>query len=772
MPTTRVLQRSFAGGEVSPEFHGRIDDVKYQSGLAVARNAIVFPHGPIGNRGGTEYVNEVFNSTYFHRLIPFTFNTDQTVVLEFGNNTLRFHIDGQTQLNAPFNTAPIAISTPYTSDELPDLHYVQSADVMTLVHPNHAPRELRRNSAISWTLAIPDFGEPIASPNVMTAVASGHTSAKYTYTYVITTIAADEISESEPTAEFSTSGNLLETGGIVTISWNAVTDASRYHVYKKQGGIFGFIGSTTGLSIVDDNIAPDMSITPPEYDSVFDATDDYPGAVSYFEQRRVFAGTNNEPQNIWMTKSGTESDMSYSIPILDDDRISFRVAAREANTIRHIVPLTEMILLTSAAEWRVTSLNSDAITPNTISVKPQSYVGANNVQPIIVNNSLIYAAARGGHVRELGYSWNANGYITGDLSVRAPHLFDNFNITDMAFSKAPYPIAWMVRSDGKLLGLTYMPEQAIGAWHQHDTTNGLFESVCVVAEGDDDIAYVVVRREINGSTVRYVERMKARDFDSSENAWFVDSGSSFDGTNTGSDTMTISGGTSWGSDETLTLTASTGTFLNPVSTDLGDAIVITDTDGEKYTLTIEGTSSTTVATVRTDKTIPAGLQSVATTSWAFARNTISGITWLEGETLNILADGAVHPQRTVSGGSVTLDTPSVVVQLGLPITTDIQTLPIALQMEAFGQGRYKNVNQVALRVNQSSGVFVGPDENNLTEFKQRTTESYGSPPNLKTQELRMAISPKWSDSGQIFVRQSDPLPLTLVSMTAEVTLGG
>jgi hypothetical protein len=225
---------------------------------------------------------------------------------------------------------------------------------------------------------------------------------------VITSVAADDISESSASASVTANGNLLEQGGIVTVGWGAVTDASRYNVYKLQGGIFGFIGQSESTSIIDDNIAPDMGATPPNYDAVLNSTNNFPAAVSYYEQRRVFAGTNNEPSNILMTKSGTESDMSFRIPVVDDDRISFRVAAREANTIRHVVPLTEMILLTSAAEWRVTSLNSDAITPSTISVKPQSYVGASNVQPIIVNNSLIYAAARGGHVRELGYNWQAN----------------------------------------------------------------------------------------------------------------------------------------------------------------------------------------------------------------------------------------------------------------------------------------------------------------------------------------------------------------------------
>jgi hypothetical protein len=427
-----------------------------------------------------------------------------------------------------------------------------------------------------------------------------------------------------------------------------------------------------------------MSKTPPIYETVFNSPGDYPAAVSYFEQRRCFAGTINKPQHIWMTRSGTESAMSYSLPDRDDDRISFRVAAREANTIRHIVPLSHLLLLTSAAEWRVTSVNSDAITPTSISVRPQSYVGASNVQPVIINNSLIYVAARGGHVRELGYSWQANGFVSGDLSLRATHLFDDFDIVDMAYAKAPQPIVWFVSTSGKLLGLTYVPEQQIGAWHQHDT-DGTFESCTVVAEGSEDVLYCVIRRKIGNNMVRYIERMASRKFTDQADAFFVDCG-----------------------------------------------------------LTYSGSPATT----------------------------ISGLGHLEGKKVSILADGAVHPQRVVTGGSITLDQPASKVQVGLPITADLQTLPIVAQVDgAFGQGRFKNVTKVWLRVYRSSGIFVGPDADNLVEAKQRTTEPCGSPPALKSEEISIVLTPSWDDGGQVFVRQADPLPLTVVSATAEVAIG-
>ena len=822
MPVTRNFKQAFSGGEISPEMFGRIADNKFQQGAATMRNFIAKPQGPAQNRPGFAFVREVKDSTKATRLIPFTFNTTQTMVLEFGEGYFRFHTQGQTLFyndgaawnggtnyavgdiakysgtnyyakTAHSNSQPpnatnwyalptdpniYEIPHSYAEADLFDVHYVQSADVLTLVHPLHPPKELRRLSATKWELRVIDFGSPIAAPtgvSVSRYIPSSTSTNSDTYVdheYVVTAVKSNLVDESNQSSAASVSNNIFVTGAKNTITWNAVSGATRYRVYKQQGGIYGFLGETTTTTLVDDNISPDFSRTPPIHENDFVGTGNYPGAVSYFEQRRVFAGTNNAPQNIWMTKSGTESNMSFGLPIRDDDRIEFRVAAREANTIRHIVPLTNLLMLTGSAEWRITSVNSDAITPTSISVKPQSYVGANNSQPVIVNNSLVYGAARGGHVRELGYNWQANGFITGDLSLRAPHLFDNFTIVDMNLSKSPIPIVWAVSSSGKLLGLTYVPEQQIGAWHQHDT-DGTFESVACVSEGNDDVTYCVIKRIIDNVEVRYVERMGTRLFPTQRDNFFVDCGATYNGTNTNTgQNVTISGGTNYTKGETVTVTTNYNLFKAPPNVDdKNDAIVIVD-GTTLYRLTILGTSSQTVATAKLDKDLPASLRNTAITTYEVARDKISNLSFLEGKKLNILADGAVHPQRTVSSGEISLERAASVVHLGLPYESDLNTLPMALQVEAFGQGRVKNLNHVWLRVLESSGIFAGPSAEKLVEAKQRTTEPYGTPPNLKTQDIKIMLTPEWQDNGQLFVRQSDPLPLTIVGLTLEVAMGG
>ena len=822
MPVTRTFSRSFSGGEISPEMFGRIDDAKFQQGAATMRNFVAKPQGPAENRPGFSFVREVKNSSQTVRLLSFTFSTVQTMIIEMGNEYFRFHTQGQTLFYSdgaaynnstnysigdiaksggvnyysrtgsqgqavsnsthwyamPTNPNIYEIPHPYQQAELFDVHCVQSADVMTLVHPNHAPRELRRLSATKWELRTINFASPLAAPggvSVSRYIPSSSSTNVDTYEaheYVVTAVGSNLVDESAQSSSASVDNNIYVTGAKNTISWNAVSGAAKYRVYKEQAGIYGFLGETTSTSIIDANIAPNFSRTPPIYENEFQSTNNYPGAVSYFEQRRVFAGTNNEPQTILMTKSGTESNLSFGLPIRDDDRIKFRVAARESNTIRHIVPLTNLLMLTGSAEWRVSSINSDAITPTSISVKPQSYVGANNAQPVIVNNSMVYAASSGGHVRELGYNWQANGFITGDLSLRAPHLFDNLSVTDMALSKAPIPIVWFISSNGKLLGFTYVPEQTIGAWHQHDT-DGTFESVAVVSEGNDDVLYCVVKRTINGATKKYVERLGTRLFEQARDCFFVDCGSTYNGTNTNTNqTVTISGGTNYTRGESVTITANYNLFNAPPSLDdVGDAIVLIS-GSNYYRCNITATSSATVATVKLDVDLPASLRNTGITTYEVARNVISGLDHLEGKTVSILADAAVHPQRVVSSGSITLERASSVVHVGLEYQSDLQTMPMALQAEAFGQGRVKNLNHVWLRVLESSGIFAGPSADKLVEAKQRTTEPYGAPPRLKTEDIKIMVTPTWQDNGQLFVRQTDPLPLTVVGMTLEVAVGG
>lgn len=401
------------------------------------------------------------------------------------------------------------IPSPFAETDLPKISFAQSGDVLTLVHPSYPPQELRRTGATEWALVASAFGSAQSAPSIASVAAVTATSPSDTqsYQYVATNVSDDSLEESVASSASSAVNQLFDTGAKNTITFS---DAERRNVYKYSGGLYGYIGQTTATTLVDDNIAADISRTPPLNQTPF--LSDYPRTVAYFEQRKVFAGTLSDPQKFWMTKTGTETNLDYSIPVRADDAISIKLAALESSTIRHAVPLSDLILLTDSAEWRVAPVNSESITPTTVSVRVQSSIGASAVQPVVVGRTIIYGAARGGHARGLGFDFEANSYVSVDLSLRAPHLFDYKSIIDISYGKSPVPIVWAVSSDGRLRGLTFVPEQQVYAWHTHETTNGDFECCAVVEEGDDSILYAVVKRTIDGSTVRYIEALASRHY--------------------------------------------------------------------------------------------------------------------------------------------------------------------------------------------------------------------------------------------------------------------
>lgn len=684
MATTRTYSRSFNGGEVSPEFYGRLDDAKFQAGLGLCRNFVILPHGPAQNRAGFEFVRPVKTESKRTRLLRFTYSTEQTLIIEFGEGYFRFHTLGGTVLSG---AGPYELAHPYTEAQLFDVRYVQSADVVTLVHPDHPPRELRRLGATNWQLANIAFATIAPAPGSVSAVAavpSGTTNLR-AYQYVVTSLKSGQ--ESALPVAASCSNNLNTADAYNTVSWTApVAPVDGYNVYRKESGVWAFIGQVNAdtLSLVDEGILPDVSRTPAMQRNPFDGPGNYPSAVTYFEQRRAFAASRNAPQTMWMTRSGTESNMDVSFPVRDDDAVTFRIAAREANTIRHLVPLQDLMVMTQSAEWRV----AEDITPSSIKVRPQSFIGSSPVEPLVVNSTLVFPSGRGGHVRELGYQNEVGGYTTSDMSLRATHLFDDYVLADSAQSKAPVPVCWFVSSNGRLLGVTYIPEQSIAAWHWHDTKDGAFESIAVVAEGEEDVLYAVVRRTINGEQRRYVERMASRKIQAAtaEDGFFVDAGVRYSGA--------------------------------PI-TSLSE-----------------------------------------------------GLSHLEGEMVSILVDGAVQPEQRVSSGTVSWPVAGSKVVVGLPVEADLKTLPFAIEIQGYGQGRRKNITEVWLRLFESRSVLAGPNPDKLYEMKPRTNEDMGLPPDLITGEVSLRVSPEWQNDGALFIRHDQPLPLTVLSMTMELDIAG
>ena len=674
------------------------------------------------------------------------------------------------------------LTTPYAGNDLAILKYAQSADVMTLCHPNYPPTDLTRTQHWAWTLDPITFQPAITPPTGLTVVTNS--SGPWAYGYVVTALTDDPVEESRASPPVSILSNPLNqnSGIVTTIAWNPVAGASRYNIYKgpigyaygtlngsiPAGCTYGLIGSSTGCTFTDANIAADASEAPPEGQDPFanapieqvtvihsgsgytnptitvsdptgsgavliaatnggviaaitvqngganysaptvivtDTTGigatatatvasqiNYPGCVTYYQQRKIFAGSATEPESIWMTQSGNFGNMDTSSPSQDSDAITLTVASQQVNAVKNLISVNALLVLTSSGAFKVSAGSaSGVLTPAASIVTPQSFNGCADVTPLVIESDILYVQSKGSIVRDLTYNFYVDIYTGNDITLMSSHLFFGYQVVDWCWAEEPFKLVWAVRDDGTLLSLTFLKGQDVFPWTRHDT-QGAFRSVASVSEGSEDAVYFVVSRTIpginGGQPVSYVERLASRNFLTNGSAditkaWFVDCGLRYSGA-------------------------------------------------------------------------PATI--------------IGGLGHLEGATVAILADGNVQPPQVVSGGTVTLAHAASAITVGLAYTADLQTLNLETGAST-AQGKRKKVTAVTLRLQNSRGLQIGYDSDSLVEIKERTTQPYGQPIPLITGDERLLIPPSWNIEGSVWIRQGNPLPCSVLAVIPEVRVG-
>jgi len=283
------------------------------------------------------------------------------------------------------------------------------------------------------------------------------------------------------------------------------------------------------------------------------------------------------------------------------------------------------------------------------------------------------------------------------------------------------------------------------------------------------VPYFVIRRDINGSSVRYTERMASRIVtDVTVNAYFSDSFVVYNGNNTGATTLTLTSAGTWGVDDgPFTLTASAAEF---VIGDVGNAYVLrVGTDSIKATITAY-TNATTV-TVDVSKDVPVAFQSVAILDWCKAVDTFVGLDHLEGKTVVILADGNVLDTEVVTGGAITVADTYCVANIGLGYNSDLETLDVE-SLDSTLLDKKKRVNNMTILIEDSRGGYAGPAETNLTEIKQLTAAGYQNPSaTLLSGRYESILTGRWLEKGKLFIRQQDPLPLHILALVPHGAVG-
>jgi hypothetical protein len=556
------------------------------------------------------------------------------------------------------------------------------------------------------------------------------------------------------------------------VSWTASAGAGSYNVYRAINGVFGFIGIAQGASFRDTGINPSTSYTPPTYRNPFIGSTSLPACVAYYQQRLMFANTTAKPETIWGSRIGNFRNFTMSLPVQDDDAVTWTMAGRQVQTVRHMIELGKLIVFTDAGVWTIEGDTDGALKPTAINPKQQAYGGVGTVPPEVVQNTVIYASARGAVLRDLRYDFQADGYQGRDLTAFAPHLFQGRSIVRIAYQEMPHSVLWVVRDDGVLLGLTYVREHDIWAWHRH-VTDGLVLDACVVPEGDEDALYLIVQRTINGVVQRYIEHVAGRTVeDLAVDAHFVDCGVVYNGRNATATTLTASGGSTWAYGESFTLTASAALFSGG---DVGKSWRLTGADALTVDLLVMAYGSSTSVTVTPATTVPASLRAVATATWSALITTMSGLSHLEGKTVAILADAAVLSPVVVSGGAVALGRAYAVVHAGLPYTSRAQTLDLATVQAETLVDKQKIIPRVTLSFKDSRGGFAGSDPAGATlrEVKQTPGSSvFGAPIGLYSGTADVDVGAQWSRTGRVTVEQRDPLPMTLLAIIPRLEQGG
>ena len=739
---------NFTAGELSPRLDGRTDLAKYQNGCKTLQNFIVHPHGGASRRPGTTFVREVKNSANAARLIPFEFNVTQTYILEFGDQYFRIHKDGGTVVSSG---SPVEVTTPYAHTDLDKLKFTQSADVMYIVHPDFAPRKITRTSHTAWTITEVDFLRgPMGEANTTstTLLASGRTGS-VTITASASVFVSTDVGRlvqlhegfakitgfTSATSVTATVQDNAEGRAELTPSYTATTisahegDPSATGLehndrYQDTAGQFveqgfkvgqkvvvtGFTSSTNNeTSAIIVRATDDTMLLAPSSDLVDEAAGDsvtiagkleastewalgafstatgFPAAVTFYEQRLVFASTTSQPQTLFFSVGGSFEDFAAGTD--GDDALTYTLGSNQVNIIRYLQAGRVLLVGTSGGEFVVTSSEDAPLSPTNAVVKRQATYGSADIQPVQVANVTLFVQRAKRKLRELVFDLNTDSYQAPDMTLLAEHITES-GIKEMSLQQEPDNVVWCVLENGKFVGMTYRREENVVAWHEH-LLGGAFgtdafghaESVATIpGDLNEDDTYLVVKRTIGGATKRFIEYFKTFDFgEDVEDAFFVDSGATYSGS---------------------------------------------------------------------------------------AATNITGLDHLEGQTVSILANGAVHPDKVVSSGAVTLDFSVTKAHIGLNFTSTLQTMRIdAGGTEGTAQGKTKRIHEVVLRLFRTVGVLVGSSETEIDRIPFRSSAgAMTSATPLFTGDKEIEFRGGFDTDGFIVVQQNQPLPLTIIGI--------
>jgi len=759
------MQNSFAGGEFAPSLDARQDLQRYGTGCRCLKNFYVKPQGAAVNRPGTYFIAETKDSGKC-RLIPFVFSDEIAYVLEFGDYYVRFYRDGG-QLLA--DGSPYEVVTPYAAGDVAELKYTQSADVLYLVHPSYAPRTLSRSGDIDWTLALFGFElgpfapmnltettltpsatngaiELTASGEVFTA---GHVGALFRLDQDIEaqTVSGSLAAAASTSAVTGMGTWLVTTHGEWTgkiyvekstddgVTWKKLREFSSNSEYNIDASgteddeivmlRVRMYDYTSGTCYVDLQFEPYTAYGIVELTAVTSATE---AAATVKQALGSSDSTVYWYQGAWSKERGWPGAVVFY-----QNRLVFANTASEPQTL----------WASQTGDYTnfgvsVTVEDSDAITTPLVSDKVNAIKSLKSLSRIIGLTAGGYWVIGGGDSAAFTpttQSASAEGYF--GASSLDPVIIGNRILFTGSKGSVVRDMGYDISSEAYIaVDLTLYAEhlfksRTIKEWGYAQDPDGIVW--CVGSDGVLLGLTYLKEQQVAGwhrhETDGAFESVAVVPGSDRDQVWFV-----------------VNRSVNGAIKRYVELLAARATAAVEAVNDAGEAVVVYD-PAEQYF-------------------VDCGLSYSGE-----AKTVFSGLTHLEGKTVAILADGNVHPARVVADGAVTLDYPAEVVHIGLGYSADLETLNIDFPaQDGTVQTRYKKILRVTVRLEDSRGGWLGTGFNDLYELKMRSNEAYGVPIALYTGDKEMQFNSGPSVKGRLCVRMSEPLPITVLGIVAEVEL--
>jgi hypothetical protein len=766
MPRTSQLQTNFNAGELSPSIIGRTDYAPYNNGSQILENFSAHPQGWLFRRKGTRFVYEVKDSTKQTRIIPFSFNISQNLIIEMGAGYFRFFSNQAIVLTGGGSIYELANT--FIESDLAKIRFVQKDDVIYMIHPLRGIFKLIRLANNNWTFGAanllfgPYVDENVVSTNLVTITG--------TYTKGGTTT----LTASGGHTPFLTT----HVGGL----WK-VREGNDIAYLKITGFTSSTVVTCTNQEAIPASLQAIAKFTWSEGE--FSLARSFPRAITFHEQRLCFAGNLNATQKIWFSKSGDFEN--FKTGTLADDAFNRTIAATSNDSILWLFSDTDLYIGTAESIWLAKpSANGAGISSLDFGAKKQISFGASDLPPVYADDSAFYLQRGDQKIRGLGYSASKDKLVGTDISIKSDHITGS-GIRQFAYQMNPISTIFGIRADGQIANCVYEAEQEVLAWSRM-TTQGSYESIASIPSASNyDEVYFIIKRTIGGVVKRYIEVLEPT-FDYSNLAsFFVDSGLTYNGTK--QTTLSLSSGTGefalvtqdgfsliTQNDEMLitqpfVTTATSGTSIFSAG-DVGNQIH--EVGGGTGRAAIIAYINPTVVEISIIESFTSA--NLLAGKWAVAVDGIGGLNHLIGQTVSIMGDGATIPDKIVSQtGTVAFDSFNSIIHAGLKYVSTRKSMPLEVnRLEGIlgsSQGKLRRIDRVLIDFyNSRAGKLLDSRGKELTLDARSLVDNMNQAPALLDGNVKVDFSSDWDTACTLTLLQEEPQPLNVRSITYYLSL--